>query len=510
MRSYTNSSDCLYVILVMRSYTGDAFATMHTSLMLFDGRTFYEKRLRDVADAQRSTGGITETAPYVGVHDRGLGNESGPIGWDTIFTMMQLALVRHHGNFKATSVGDKGLRTATEKWMDFLEDPQYNRTGVAPWGKSELGLGDWMPVNNTPTTISGRIFVALNYRAWGQLNGMGGGLGNPAIAANYAAKTAAEERAFADRFLDRATGLLVDRTNHSTPPLMMERMAHVRPNYAGINSDEEEQLLEMGVYDDHGYRDPADHGPTQCAQGMALGYGMVKPTSRATADDPDDATLVAKGLQHMSELSDDHMSAGMFGVEWVLKGLSRGAGVPVPVPGTTTNRSGSAGVEVDISGHDRAFAMSTATDYPSYGYMLGKNATTIWESWDYSNSTFSHNHPMFSGVVPWMVNVVAGVEIAEDAIGGDRLIFAPLPPSAAKLRWAKAAIHTPLGRAASSWSCDGKGAMELNVSVPVNTLGRVVLPSNKPGHDGWFMANVSSGNWSFSTTTVLCNAGASV
>jgi hypothetical protein len=503
-------------------YTGDAFATMHTSLMLFDGRTFYEKRIRDVADAQRSTGGITETAPFVGVHDRGLGNASGPIGWDTIFPMMQIALIRHHGNFKGTAAGDTGMRSATEKWMGFLEDPKFNRTGEWPYqgikggGAAELGLGDWMPVNNTPTTISGRIFVALNYRSWGQLNSMGAGtLGNSSVAAQYAAKAAKEETAFANRFLDRSSGLLIDRSNHSTPPLMIEHMGHRGPSYGpGYSVGEDELAWEMALdikdenygYYYGSYGDKPDHGPTQCAQGMALGYGMVKPTSHATADDPDDATLVYKGLQHMAELSKDHMSAGMFGVEWVLKGLSRGAGVPVPVPGARSNASDA--LEVDTSGHDRAYAMATATDYPSWGYMLGKNATTIWESWDYSNSTFSHNHPMFSGVVPWMVNVVAGVEIADDAIGGDRLLFAPQPPSGARLRWAKAAIHTPLGRAASSWRCDGKGGMEVNVSVPVNSVGRVVIPSNKPGDSGWLMANVTAGNWSYSTTTVLCDASA--
>lgn len=40
-------------------YTGDALATLETSLLLFDGSSFYEKRLYDVVDAIRQNGGVT-------------------------------------------------------------------------------------------------------------------------------------------------------------------------------------------------------------------------------------------------------------------------------------------------------------------------------------------------------------------------------------------------------------------------------------------------------------------
>ena len=69
-------------------YTGDMLGTLHSSLTLFDGRTFYEKRLLDVVDALMH-GGVTETAPYVGVGTTGKVNKTGPIGWDTVFPVMQ-------------------------------------------------------------------------------------------------------------------------------------------------------------------------------------------------------------------------------------------------------------------------------------------------------------------------------------------------------------------------------------------------------------------------------------
>lgn len=53
-------------------------------LSLFDMSAFYEKRLLDYIQAQRPAGGFTETAPYVGLVDGGLGQDAGPIGWATV------------------------------------------------------------------------------------------------------------------------------------------------------------------------------------------------------------------------------------------------------------------------------------------------------------------------------------------------------------------------------------------------------------------------------------------
>ena len=43
----------------------------------FDMSLFYEKRIQDYNDAQRDNGGFTETAPFVGIADAGLGGDSG-------------------------------------------------------------------------------------------------------------------------------------------------------------------------------------------------------------------------------------------------------------------------------------------------------------------------------------------------------------------------------------------------------------------------------------------------
>ena len=44
------------------------------------------------------TGGFTETSPYVGISDNGLGDMSGPVGWDTFQPMAIMWLYKYYGN----------------------------------------------------------------------------------------------------------------------------------------------------------------------------------------------------------------------------------------------------------------------------------------------------------------------------------------------------------------------------------------------------------------------------
>jgi hypothetical protein len=71
-------------------YGGDALASGEAGLSIFDLSTFYEKRVLDYSDARRPNGGFTETAPFVGMADAGMGGGSGPIGWQTFQPIAQV------------------------------------------------------------------------------------------------------------------------------------------------------------------------------------------------------------------------------------------------------------------------------------------------------------------------------------------------------------------------------------------------------------------------------------
>ena len=55
-------------------------------------------------------GGFTETAPFVGIADGGMGDGSGPIGWQTFAPVMADWLLRYHGNFELARIAFPALQ----------------------------------------------------------------------------------------------------------------------------------------------------------------------------------------------------------------------------------------------------------------------------------------------------------------------------------------------------------------------------------------------------------------
>jgi alpha-L-rhamnosidase len=70
-------------------YGADIVATANAFMYNFNMSRFYRKTVRDFANDQRPDGGITETAPYIGIGDKGYGGGSGPLGWQLAFPYLQ-------------------------------------------------------------------------------------------------------------------------------------------------------------------------------------------------------------------------------------------------------------------------------------------------------------------------------------------------------------------------------------------------------------------------------------
>ena len=84
---------------------------------------------------------------------------------------------------------------------------------------------------------------------------------------------------------------------------------------------------------------------------------------------------------------------------------------------------------------DLAYKLLQNTSYPSWGYEIGKGATTVWERWNSINpdGTFndvgmnSFNHYAYGAVGEWMYRTLAGVSAAEP--GYRKILIAPKPGS---------------------------------------------------------------------------------
>ncbi|PWM40239.1 MAG: hypothetical protein DBX51_06885 [Clostridiales bacterium] len=96
-----------------------------------------------------------------------------------------------------------------------------------------------------------------------------------------------------------------------------------------------------------------------------------------------------------------------------------------------------------------AWTLAVREEYPSIGYMLQNEATTVWERFELKKSPEmnSHNHPMYGAVRYWYYAFLAG--LAPTDAGWRRFSFEPYLPE--KLLSASASVETPYGQVSARW-----------------------------------------------------------
>ncbi|WP_238696993.1 family 78 glycoside hydrolase catalytic domain [Streptomyces sp. E5N298] len=206
------------------------------------------------------------------------------------------------------------------------------------------------------------------------------------------------------------------------------------------------------------------------------------------------------------ERRDYHLSTGFLGVDGLLPAL------------TQAGRS------------DIAYRLLQHEDYPSWGYEIGKGATTVWERWNSINpdGSFndvgmnSFNHYAYGAVGEWMYRTMAGVSAAEP--GYRKVLIDPEPGEG--IDHVDFSHETPYGTVRSAWDTKA-GPMTLDVTVPANTTAEVHIPAanrwavTEGGRpigevdgvryveeaDGDVVLEVGSGDYAFAVDSVLGDLG---
>ncbi|MDE6569419.1 MAG: family 78 glycoside hydrolase catalytic domain [Alistipes sp.] len=148
-----------------------------------------------------------------------------------------------------------------------------------------------------------------------------------------------------------------------------------------------------------------------------------------------------------------HIGCGVIGVNWLMRQLSR------------------------MGRGDVACLLATNRSYPSWGYMVDKGATTIWELWNgdtAARTMNSANHVMMLGdLLAWCFRDLGGLNPARP--GYKEILLRP-DFSIEQLSHVRASHVTPYGEVVSSWH---KTLMHLDweVTVPCNTTALLVLPT---------------------------------
>jgi alpha-L-rhamnosidase len=129
----------------------------------------------------------------------------------------------------------------------------------------------------------------------------------------------------------------------------------------------------------------------------------------------------------------------------------------------------------EMDKHEVIWQMATATDFPSWGYMLRLNRTTSCERWDGEGGSFNHA-PLGAAIDEWFYWGLAGIQADCDAPGFETIVIKPYIPK--DLPWVKASLQTLRGTVISEWHQDGVTAT-ITVRIPANCHGIVHIPTEE-------------------------------
>jgi len=151
-----------------------------------------------------------------------------------------------------------------------------------------------------------------------------------------------------------------------------------------------------------------------------------------------------------------HFNTGIFGTKYVLETLSE----HTPI--------------------DQVYAIVNSTQYPGWGHMINRGATTIWETWKESDNTFTNCHPMFGSVTEWFYRWLGGIRPDPENPGFKEFVLAPRVPNG--LDAISTTYQSPYGEIVSNWKKRGENAVLYEMKIPKGSTGQVSLsigPSQK-------------------------------
>ena len=181
---------------------------------------------------------------------------------------------------------------------------------------------------------------------------------------------------------------------------------------------------------------------TQASQSFALYLNLVPADQRQA--------VLQVLLKNLASSPEPHLTTGIFGTKFILDALSR------------ENQS------------DVASAIVSQKSSPGWAAMLEQGATTLWEHWEGSDNTYSHNHPMFGSVSQWFYQWLGGIQPAPNAIGFDQIIIRPQTTKG--LDWVRSHYDSIRGRIVSNWKRDGN-RLTMEVTIPANTTALIYVPA---------------------------------
>ena len=133
---------------------------------------------------------------------------------------------------------------------------------------------------------------------------------------------------------------------------------------------------------------------TQCSYVLPLAFDLVPSKNRDS--------IIGNLIEDIMVKHNGHLSVGLIGMQWLMQTLS------------------------DIGHPQVAYTIATQTTRPSWGYMISKGATTIWERWETDTRDPGMNSEallILSGnLEAWFYQTLAGINYDPEQPGFKHII----------------------------------------------------------------------------------------
>ncbi|MBP5257859.1 MAG: family 78 glycoside hydrolase catalytic domain [Prevotella sp.] len=385
---------------------------------LFNNERLYSKWMEDICLSQRSDGCIPDVAPSFWNYFSDI------VTWPAALPFGCDMLYEQFGN-KEPIVNSYAT---IEKWINHITE-EYTRDGIVTRDK----YGDWCVPPEKLELIHSKDSTRITD---GSLISTAYTIGVMRLMEKFATLQNKTDEAL--RWKDRYQTMTSDFNRHF---LKVNRGTSPRPGH----------VL---------YPDSVFYGNnTVTANLLALSFGIVPE------DCKDD--VVKNVVKKIIDEGKGHVTCGLIGISWLLRGLS------------------------DNGFADVAYLLATNASYPSWGYMAENGATTIWELWNGDKADpamNSGNHVMLLGdLLTWCYQYLGGIRHDEPAY--KHIILRP----AFEIQdcfSTQCSYESPYGKIVSNWK-KNLTHVEWDVEIPCNTTADVCLP------DGT-VKKVGSGTYHFS------------
>ncbi len=197
--------------------------------------------------------------------------------------------------------------------------------------------------------------------------------------------------------------------------------------------NEEKKIYETTHWTQYGTRTKY----RQTSNIMPLAFGLVPEEHREA---------VIANLIDDIESKGNHLDTGCVGSKYILPVLT------------------------ELGYEELAYTILTQETYPSWGFMIKRGSTSLWEMWETTSRSLGH---YFLGTYDeWLFAYLAGVRNINN--GYETFTVAPLVVG--DLTYVTCKLDTVRGELESSWVKADDGTVTMTVTVPVGSTATVIIP----------------------------------